>query len=91
MFMHRHIIFSDGELAVHPLRMVRIDNIFQVSLGQTQALAADLRIDISYFPMVNQQSIRYTNGTDRRSVLPSVAKISQNERFVCMRQYWTTI
>jgi hypothetical protein len=34
--------------------MVRIDNIFEASLySHTQALAADLRIDISYFPIVN--------------------------------------
>jgi hypothetical protein len=39
--------FPMGELAVHPLQMVRIDNIFQASLSQAQALAADLRIDIS--------------------------------------------
>ena len=29
--------------------MVRIDNIFEASLSQTQALAADIRIDISSF------------------------------------------
>ena len=111
--------------------MVRIDNIFEASLSHTQALPADSRINISYFPMVNSQSIRYqwygsttflrpplathtlyqqihgstyhifrswirspsvTNGIriDVQS-LPSVAKVSRNERSVCMRQYWTTI
>jgi hypothetical protein len=97
-----HIIFSDGEFAVHPLPMVPVDNIFEATFSHTQlALAADLRIDISYFPIVNSQSIRYqwygSTFSRYQSIWQNNSSIrSQNFtkrtiRRLCMRQYWTTI
>ena len=58
-FTDRQFIFSDREFPVHPLPIVRIDNILEASLSHEQALPLDSRIDNSYFPIVNSQSIRY--------------------------------
>jgi Holliday junction resolvase-like predicted endonuclease len=63
---NRQIIFSDGELAVKPFQMVRIDNIFGIYLSQTQAIVTILRIDIIIFsngelPVHPLQMVRIDN------------------------------